>query len=37
MKLMPPISLAPAPTSVSITLATLVTSRTRMVTRLLAR
>ena len=28
MKLMPPISLAPAPTSVSITLATLVTSRT---------
>jgi hypothetical protein len=34
---MPPISLAPAPTSVSITLATLVTSRTRIVTRLLAR
>ena len=37
MKLMPPISLAPAPTSVSMTLATLVTSRSLMVTRLLAR
>ena len=37
MKLMPPISLAPAPTSVSMMPATLVTSRSRMVTRLLAR
>ena len=37
MKLMPPISLAPAPTSTSITLATLVTSRILTVTRLLAR